>query len=89
MISRAGALGRVVVCGLALPVAAFAAETAGEFQPTQVSASPDRSTGLKAFAQIERKDRMVCTKHRACCLHGCRARDRFQTKNDLAHACPG
>jgi len=39
---------------LTLPVLAFAAGPGGSFQPTQVSATPDRSAGLQAFAQIER-----------------------------------
>ena len=53
MISRAGVLGRSLAYGLALPLAALAAEP-GSFRPTQVSASPDRGAGLQAFAQIER-----------------------------------
>jgi hypothetical protein len=54
MSSRAEALGRSLAYGLALPLAAWAADPAGKLQPTQVSASPDRSAGLQAFAQIER-----------------------------------
>src|SRR6266446_5262467 len=55
MISRAEALGRhLAACVLAFPLAALAAGPAGEFQPTQVSANPDRNAGLNAFAQIER-----------------------------------
>lgn len=54
MISRAKTLGRSLTCGLALPLAALAADPVGNFQPTQVSANPDRNAGLQAFAQIER-----------------------------------
>ncbi|WP_455281784.1 hypothetical protein [Cupriavidus necator] len=49
------ALRRLAVgCALALPALACAAGPGGTFQPTPVSATPDRSTGLQAFAQIER-----------------------------------
>lgn len=51
MISRARAR-RSLVYGLALPIAALAAQS-DTFQPTQVSANPDRVAGLAAFAQIE------------------------------------
>ena len=40
------------LCLVALPCAALAADAT--FQPTQVSATPDRGAGLQAFAQIER-----------------------------------
>jgi mono/diheme cytochrome c family protein len=55
MISRAEALRRyIAVCAMALPLGAVAAGATDTFQPTQVSATPDRTTGLQAFAQIER-----------------------------------
>ena len=41
-------------CVLAIPLAASAADPAVGFQPTQVSARPDRNAGLEAFAQMER-----------------------------------
>ena len=41
------------ICTLALPFAAWGAGV-GAFQPTRVSATPDRQEGLAAFAQIER-----------------------------------
>jgi hypothetical protein len=43
----------VPACATALPLLAAAAGP-GTFQPTQVSATPDRNAGLQAFAQIER-----------------------------------
>ena len=39
---------------LAFPLITSAADPAADFQPTQVSARPDRVAGLQAFAQIER-----------------------------------
>ncbi|WP_236901304.1 hypothetical protein [Cupriavidus necator] len=46
---------RVAVIGAtALSTLASAAGPDGPFQPTQVSASPDRNAGLQAFANIER-----------------------------------
>jgi hypothetical protein len=54
MISRAQALRHAAVCAVALPLAAMAAGAAGTFQPTQMSATPDRNAGLQAFAQIQR-----------------------------------
>jgi hypothetical protein len=51
----ADALGRLsAVCALTLPLLASAAGPGGAFQPTQVSATPDRNAGLQAFAQLER-----------------------------------
>ncbi len=41
-------------CAIAVPVLAGAAAPGGTFQPTQVSATPDRNAGLQAFTQIER-----------------------------------
>jgi mono/diheme cytochrome c family protein len=41
------------ICTLALPFAAWRAGVEN-FQPTQVSATPDRQEGLMAFAQMER-----------------------------------
>jgi mono/diheme cytochrome c family protein len=46
--------GQVVLCLAALPWVAVAAGGGTPFQPTQVSATPDRGAGLQAFAQIER-----------------------------------
>ena len=51
MRSRAEALGRYVACGLALPLAALAADPVGQFQPTHLSVSPDRGAGLQALSQ--------------------------------------
>jgi hypothetical protein len=42
-----------LACTAGLP-SSFATERAGEFEPTPVSATPDRAAGLRAFAQIER-----------------------------------
>lgn len=44
----------LALAALVLPLAAAAAGPGGNFQPTQVSATPDRGAGLQAFAQIER-----------------------------------
>jgi hypothetical protein len=55
MAFRAEAVGRyLAACVLAVPLAASGTEPARSFQPTQVSASPDRNAGLDAFTQIER-----------------------------------
>ena len=55
MILRTEALRRhLAVCAMAFPVAVAAAGAASTFEPTQVSATPDRNAGLQAFAQIER-----------------------------------
>ena len=55
MISCAEALGRhLALCASAFPLAALAASPGADFQPSQVSARPDRIAGLQAFAQIER-----------------------------------
>jgi hypothetical protein len=51
MCSRAEAVDRCVACGLALPLAALAADPVGQFQPTHVSLSPDRSAGLQVLSQ--------------------------------------
>src|SRR5882672_4242214 len=44
---------RAAICTLALPFAAWGAGIEG-FQPTHLSATPDRQEGLTAFAQMER-----------------------------------
>jgi len=54
MNARAEVLVRSLACGLAFPLVALAAYLPGTFQPTPQSASPDRTAGLQAFAQIER-----------------------------------
>jgi hypothetical protein len=55
MTSRIAVLGGLTAAWAAfMAPGAWAAGPGGAFQPTQVSATPDRAAGLQAFAQMER-----------------------------------